>query len=875
MVSKFFANHNTAFSQAVEGKILITPNERLAKEHRYAYDYQQKALGNQAWVPLAAQSLSQFFLNQFRLAQDQLLETITTPKELLDTSTLHKLAFEVWQDPASSADGTLDLDTGEFVNALLTAKDFEIDLAHQTSPQIHWPYQTQLNTLAQAASTGLCSSGEIAEWLITHNCYPESGLFLDNLEQLTPAQLRYFKFVDQQAPIKYRACPAFNQHPHIGQRFADPEKHSKEYRAKSPETKIMAFADPQQELQNAFNWAYQKKQAQRDATIGIVVPNLNQNYQQVLRIAGEILDPAQGSLSQSFDIGSGVNLAQSPMWMNAEKWLQLCLGQLSKKHLLQMQNSPFLNLNIPSQIWNNWPRGLGEMFTLDNIRQHINLNTFEEAAKTQSTWQPNTTLESWINRFQQLLECIAWPVTPSLNSVQFQLSEALLAAINKFKQESTPTQKHPNHNCTWSQALKQLQHFLSLQVFAPQREGADILIVGRLETVGLSFDYLWVCGIDEESFPGSASRNRYLPQNLLQAHNVPGSTLAQVQQLAQRQLQHWSDHSLSTVFSFCHTREESEILVSPLLHSVLGLNIEDIEIVPPLQEHGNIQSAEMEHFIDDFGCELEISATTPGGISLLADQANCPFRAYAIHRLKLRRPQEINALPDALTRGIVIHDVLHKIVNQHPDNKSLAQVRREDIEQICRECLKDPLAHMHQSFVNHEIDRITQLVEAWLSLECQRAPFQALHLEKTYLLEFNQLTLRVRIDRIDETERGLIVIDYKTGNVRLGHEDTLASQQPQLPSYALLEDNVNGVYYNTLNDRGIAYRGYTEEDSLGLPKSSAKMTIPAKEWSTIKKDWQQQLETLATDFVSGRALVEPQKGACDYCHLKSMCRVSL
>ena len=283
----------------------------------------------------------------------------------------------------------------------------------------------------------------------------------------------------------------------------------------------------------------------------------------------------------------------------------------------------------------------------------------------------------------------------------------------------------------------------------------------------------------------------------------------------------------------------------------------------------------MEFYVDDFGHRLDVSSTTPGGISLLADQANCPFRAYAIHRLKLRRPQEISALPDALTRGVVIHDVLHKIINKHPNNQALSQLKREDIQQVCRECLSDVLEHMHKSFVDHEVERITQLIEAWVDLECQRAPFQASHLEKTYLLELGQLVLRVRIDRIDTTEQGLIVIDYKTGNVSLGNEDTLASTQPQLPSYALLEDNVQGVYYNTLNESGISYRGYTQADSLDLPKASAKSLVPADEWSSIKARWQQQLETLASDFISGRAVVDPQKNACDYCHLKNLCRVSL
>ena len=38
--------------------------------------------------------------------------------------------------------------------------------------------------------------------------------------------------------------------------------------------------------------------------------------------------------------------------------------------------------------------------------------------------------------------------------------------------------------------------------------------------------------------------------------------------------------------------------------------------------------------------------------------------------------------------------------------------------------------------------------------------------------------------------------------------------------------------------------------------------------------WQETLETIATGFMSGNADVDPLVRACEYCHLKPLCRIA-
>jgi hypothetical protein len=35
-----------------------------------------------------------------------------------------------------------------------------------------------------------------------------------------------------------------------------------------------------------------------------------------------------------------------------------------------------------------------------------------------------------------------------------------------------------------------------------------------------------------------------------------------------------------------------------------------------------------------------------------------------------------------------------------------------------------------------------------------------------------------------------------------------------------------------------------------------------------------RVEQMAADFLAGRAVVDPKPGACDYCHVASICRIA-
>ena len=69
-----------------------------------------------------------------------------------------------------------------------------------------------------------------------------------------------------------------------------------------------------------------------------------------------------------------------------------------------------------------------------------------------------------------------------------------------------------------------------------------------------------------------------------------------------------------------------------------------------------------------------------------------------------------------------------------------------------------------------ELERLRSLLEEWLEVERSRDAFRIAALEESVTLELSQLSVVLRVDRIDELPGGeRVIIDYKTGESQVRH----------------------------------------------------------------------------------------------------------
>jgi ATP-dependent helicase/DNAse subunit B len=187
--------------------------------------------------------------------------------------------------------------------------------------------------------------------------------------------------------------------------------------------------------------------------------------------------------------------------------------------------------------------------------------------------------------------------------------------------------------------------------------------------------------------------------------------------------------------------------------------------------------------------------------------------------------------------------------------------------------LKKKKPYTFQSlFTQLEKNRLKRIVAKYLTQEMQRTPFQIYKLEYQTDFQTESATLSLRIDRIDQTEDGnLVAIDYKTGQTSISEwfDDRLL--EPQLPMYALSEQNITSLLYAQLHQRAIQNKGITNEATMASSTihDIAKYDI---QWEEQKKVWYEKVSSLLSEFLVGNSCPTPhKKNLCDRCQYSNLC----
>jgi RecB family exonuclease len=227
-----------------------------------------------------------------------------------------------------------------------------------------------------------------------------------------------------------------------------------------------------------------------------------------------------------------------------------------------------------------------------------------------------------------------------------------------------------------------------------------------------------------------------------------------------------------------------------------------------------------------------------------------------------------------MERGSALHWVMEQYFQRYPDSSTALSQPTTVIEELCQQAIAR-YKHLPEPFVGAEQTRLTQLVTDWLAIEAERTPFRVAETEQRYALELGDLAFSLRIDRLDDVDGAMVLIDYKTGRVSTGPALGESPTAPQLPSYSLIRDDIAGVYYAQVRS--------TEQKLIGLageaeqltesPNARVKTTPTESGWVQQQALWRQQLIGLATEIAAGDARVNPLPNACRHCDLKPLCRV--
>jgi len=660
--------------------------------------------------------------------------------------------------------------------------------------------------------------------------------------------------------------------------------------------------DAEAEMRAAARWARALLDRDPGARIGIVARDLSACRTALARALDDALCPAASAgieLNKAYDLSLGMALASVPAVHAAIEVLGLLRHHVSFASASRLLRSPFIlaaesERDARARLELQLRERLSETVTLQELAAFAagagalpRLATALKAAVETGAAQAARQIPSaWAESFRRVLADSGWPGERALDSREYQ-------AVTSFREllgGLTPLDAVLGA-VNLGEALGRLQRLADESIFQPAAEDAPVQVVGLLETAGLNFDHLWLMGMSDDSWPASPRPSAFIPLALQREYGLPHGSASIELEFAQRLTGRLLASAADIVVSTPEREADQELRASPL---IAQLDAVDIETLPQatgsayreLLQHEYAAAAE--RYMDVQGPRLSPGEQAAGGTGLIRSQAACPFQAFGRYRLGAKSLEEPELGPDSRERGLLVHEVLQAAWAELKDHASLAALDASGRRSLAERCVGAALAGKRRSLpqvytqrmTQLEQQRLTALVSGWLELDAARPPFKVVEREQQHAVRLGPLSLKTRVDRSDELPDGSrVILDYKTGDVKLKSWLEPRPDEPQLPLYAIAAgDKLAGLAFACLKPGDLAYVGLAEREGIaaGVVRYSdyRRQPLGVADWPALLAFWRKHLTALAEEYAAGDARVSPKSAqTCERCHLAMLCRI--
>ncbi|HKT74883.1 MAG TPA: PD-(D/E)XK nuclease family protein [Steroidobacteraceae bacterium] len=512
----------------------------------------------------------------------------------------------------------------------------------------------------------------------------------------------------------------------------------------------------------------------------------------------------------------------------------------------------------------------------------------------------------WSERFRSALQGLAWPGARRRGSGEEQTVARFHELLDEFGcLVSAVTSLSPRR------AVCDLAELAARTAYRPADADATVTITGTLADPVVHYDAIWVAGLGADTFPQPVQPDPYLPLAAQIAAGIPAATANGRLDEARELIAAWCRSARELVLSAPARVQDIEVVASPLLAAFAPLERTRAARSAVWLPERIRRDGLLETFEDSRGTPWPEERPLPSGTRSLELQNLCGFRAYAELRLgsvELEAPEPGVA---ADLRGRLLHEALQRLWDRLGNWHNLAASSAAALDVLISQCVAEaadatvpraPVAgsprrslanyaqqdlfgtSQHSPVLVRECRRTARLINGLCSLERERAPFRVEATEQDTTLEIMGARLRMRIDRVDALEAGgRAILDYKSGRRMPADWYAERPSHPQLLAYlAAVGADTQAIASVHVNAREICFQGIASSPNL-LPKVDAARPpdpqISACDderdaWQQRRYQWLACLERLAGDFLQGRAQLDPKPGACELCHVISVCRIT-
>ncbi|MGE3163191.1 MAG: PD-(D/E)XK nuclease family protein, partial [Burkholderiales bacterium] len=680
---------------------VVTPNARLARELAREFDAGQAAKGLAVWETADILPLPSLVE---RLYEDALYSALAAKLPLLLTDAQAQSLWEAAIRESRWGETLLAVPqaAGEAARAWALAQGWRIDGALASFPGnddarafADWAKDYARRSSKAGATDRARLADVVAPLLKEETLRKPALLVLYAFDELKP-QDRDFLDACAKADIELRACAP-------GRRGGKAAKH--------------VFPSAREELDAAAQWSRARLEAGA-SRIGVVVPQLGERRKEVARVFARTMHPGHNlpgaeDKALPFNISLGAPLDDYPIVRAALSILELSSGEIPFEQASRLIRSPFIAGASPemapralldARLRRSAPAklGLGKLIALVEgapvLRQSL-----EKLFSIPR--QENVSPHDWARHFTAILEAMGFPGDRTLDSAEHQARAKLnecfaeLAKLERVAPKMSP-----------GRALASLRRLCGETLFQPESPDAPIQVLGVLESLGLEFDALWVSGLTDEAWPLHTRANPFIPPALQRKAGIREASPEATLEWAKKVTEGWVGAANEVVLSHPAREDDRELLASPLISGVSSLS-ETPETKSVARYRDLIFAKRVVERVADGRAPALTTRTPKGGTRILADQAACPFRAFARHRLNAEALEEPVEGLDARARGLLLHTLMKELWTELKGSEGLANAEPA-IGKAAKAAVAE--AGLEEPFASLERARLEKLAREWL-----------------------------------------------------------------------------------------------------------------------------------------------------------------
>ena len=671
----------------------------------------------------------------------------------------------------------------------------------------------------------------------------------------------------------------------------------------------LACVDARDEIGRAAAWARARLEVDPRSSIGIVVPDLAQQRQALIRTFRTVMAPASilpgaGAGALPFNVSLGAALTTYPLVQAACLILELAGREIEFGRASLLLRSPFiaageseadgrarldLELRRRAEPAITLDRLLATMDTIAAAGAGAHAPELAQRLRKLAEFRKSDLFaarapSAWAKAITEALKLMGFPDKGrSLDSAEYQTLKKWHEVVAGF---ALLDRVHAKMG--YGEALVRIKRLAAETLFQPEAPQAPVQILGVLESAGIAFDHLWVMGLTDDAWPIHPRPNPFLPLEAQRQARVPEASIEATLALDAAITRGWLGAAREVVLSHAGAEGERKLLPSPLLRDLPQGEL----ALPAYPRHRDLihAAASIEAIEDAVGPPLAAGAPPlaagtllTGGTAVITDQSACPFRAFALHRLDAESPEAPHAGLDAMERGILVHRVLASAWAQLKTKTNLDAIGAAELEALLARAADEAVTRVKRDrpatlagrFAAVEKARLVRLARAWLEMEREARgdDFSVAAVEDKRNIVIGPLTLRGKLDRVDQLEDGRrIVIDYKSTAEPTGAWLGERPDAPQLPLYLVAtEPAAAAIAFAQVKAGEMKFAALAADETL-LP---VWKSLPDIGWDAQVAEWRRVLARLATEFAAGEAAVQPKdsRTTCRNCEVQPLCRI--